>query len=139
MSSSKYNVGNVIQDAQAIENAWAANPEFVLGTTTLDDFRKEIALMAGLYKNTRAKRQELRALAAERDAQCARLNDLVVRARSGLIGAFGRASIQVMQLGSRARRRSSSAPDTAPAPLTPVAASPATVAETPAGATEKAA
>jgi|WetSurMetagenome_2_1015567.scaffolds.fasta_scaffold653178_1 hypothetical protein len=99
MAHRKYKTNLVINEANRIVRVWRENPGFQLGTITLDDVHATIERLTQLDDHVRSLRSELIGAINRRDDTARALNEIVVRARSGIRGNFGPDSSQYEQAG----------------------------------------
>ena len=100
---SKPKIDDVIANSQKIVDIWAANPTFSLGTLNLTDFEAALAALKQTEATVQVRRTELIGLIDLRDDQAKAMNDLVMRARSGILAVFGADSAQYEQAGRKRR------------------------------------
>ena len=99
MPKHKYRSVRVIDDANRIVSIWQDNLDFKLGTVTLPDLQATIDRLAQYDEHVRSLKSELVGALNRRDDTAYDLNQLVVRARSGIRGYFGPDSSQYEQAG----------------------------------------
>lgn len=98
----------LITDANRIVDTWTANPDFKLGTVTLETFTAAREALNTADETVEAKRTELSGLVNARDSRARELIDLVTRAKAGFKAVYGGDSTQYEQAGgTRSSERSS--------------------------------
>jgi len=106
MAYRKYKSTRVINEANRITQIWDENPGFQLGTITLADVYATIERLTQLDDHIRNLRSDLVGEINRRDDTARALNEIVVRARSGIRGHFGPDSSEYEQAGgTRASER----------------------------------
>jgi len=106
MAYRKYKSTRVIKEANRITQIWDENPGFQLGTITLADVYATIERLTQLDDHIRNLRSDLVGEINRRDDTARALNEIVVRARSGIRGHFGPDSSEYEQAGgTRASER----------------------------------
>ena len=122
MTYRKYKSNRVIDEANRILFVWRENPDFQLGTITPAGVEATIERLTQLDDDIRSLRIDLTAKLNQRDDTARALNEIVVRARSGIRGNFGPDSSQYEQAGGtrtserkpRKRKAKPAADDTPP-------------------------
>ena len=99
MAYHKYKTNRVINEANRIVRVWGENPGFQLGTITLADVHAAIERLSQLDEHVRSLRSKLIEEIDRRDDTARALNEIVVRARSGIRANFGPDSAQYEQAG----------------------------------------
>jgi len=99
MPRHKYRSVTVINEANRIVRIWQDNLDFNLGTITLPDVQATIDRLAQHDEHVRSLKSELVAALNRRDDTAYDLNQLIVRARSGMRGYFGPDSTEYEQAG----------------------------------------
>jgi hypothetical protein len=99
MAYRKYKSERVIKEANRIAYIWRENPDFRLGNITLADVTSTIERLTQLDEHVRSLRAELVGEIDRRDDTARALNQIVVRARSGIRGNFGPDSSEYEQAG----------------------------------------
>lgn len=99
----KNSVSDVLADAAKIVDVWNTNPEFKMGSITLDSFKASMTAVQSASGTVESKRTELNGLITNRDVKTSSLNDLVSRARSGVRASFGPDSTEYEQVGGTRR------------------------------------
>lgn len=99
MTYRKYKSNRVINEANRITFVWRENPDFHLGNITLEDIHHTIERLTELDDQIRGLRTDLIGALNQRDDTARALNEIVVRARSGIRGFFGPDSTQYEQAG----------------------------------------
>lgn len=89
----------VINDANRVIDTWTANPDFRLGTVTLESFTQERDALAAADAAVESMRTDLAALMNSRDDKHGAVADLVLRARAGFKAVYGPDSTQYEQSG----------------------------------------
>jgi hypothetical protein len=104
--ATKYSAANVLPVADKVNDTWAENPDFMLGSVTLTMFTKARDDAATANSLVETKRVELSGLMNDRDDKLKVLQDLVTRARAGFKATYGGDSTQYEQAGgTRASER----------------------------------
>jgi len=103
-------VDTVLTKAQQVLLAWEANPDFQLGTMTLDNFKAELQKLTNQVDATERARLVYTDLVNQRDDQASVVSDLVTRTRSGFRAFYGPDSSQYELVGGvrRSERKSPS-------------------------------
>lgn len=99
----KNSVDDVLAEAAKIVDVWSGNPDFKMGSITLDSFKASMAAVQNASATVESKRTELTGLITNRDVKTSSLNDLVSRARSGVRASFGPDSTEYEQVGGTRR------------------------------------
>lgn len=99
MGYHKYKSNRVIKEANSIAFVWRENPDFHLGNITLEEVHRTIERLTELDDQIRGLRIDLVGAINQRDDTARALNEIVVRARSGIRGFFGPDSTQYEQAG----------------------------------------
>jgi len=90
---------DVLNEANKVVDTWTANPDFKLGTVTLESFTQARTDLQSADLAVETKRTELSALMNNRDTRLAALTELVSRARAGFKAVYGPDSTQYEQAG----------------------------------------
>ena len=99
MTYRKYKSNRVINAANRITQVWGENPSFQLGEITLAEVQATIERLNQLDDHVRHLRGELIGAINDRDATARALNEIAVRARSGIRGYFGPDSSEYEKAG----------------------------------------
>lgn len=95
----KPNHEEVKVETDKILSVWKANPDFKLKDVTAEQVEADNARLDAVIKLVKQKEQEILPLRNERDDLATKLNEVNVRARSGMKGYFGLNSSQYEQVG----------------------------------------
>lgn len=95
----RHSTNTLLSDADRIIDTWTANPDFKLGTVTLDQLKTERADLATADLAVETMRTDLTGLMNARDDKAKVLFDIVTRARSGFRAVYGPDSSQYEQAG----------------------------------------
>src|SRR5262249_2358297 len=111
-------VNLTLTDAGSVRTVWEANPDFKMGSISLNDFITALDATTELDKEYAKKDVELTGVKAARDDKARYLTELVTRFRSGMRSMFGPDSAQYGQSGgTRARDRKPPRPRAKTAPV----------------------
>jgi hypothetical protein len=106
----------VLSEADKIVDTWTANPDFKLGTVTLDSFTTERNGLVSADAAVETMRTELAALINTRDAKQVSVGELASRARAGFRAYYGPDSTQYEQAGGKRKSERSSGLHRTPKP-----------------------
>ena len=101
----KTKVEDTLAEAAKVVDVWNANPDFAMGTVSLDSFKASMTTLEAASDTVESKRTELTGLLSNRDVQSHAMSDLVSRARSGVRAAFGVDSTEYEQVGGTPRSK----------------------------------
>ena len=96
-------VEDKLAEAAKVVDVWNANPDFVMGTVSLDSFKASMTTLETAAATVESKRTELTGLLNNRDVQSHAMSDLVSRARSGVRSSRGHPSADARFAGSCGR------------------------------------
>ena len=100
------NVKLTLKDAAGVRTVWEANPDFKMGSISLNDFITAQDATVDLDKECAKKDVELTGVKANRDDKARYLTELITRFRSGMRSMYGPDSAQYGQAGgTRVRDR----------------------------------
>ena len=90
-------LNDVLAEGDQIAHVWEANPAFSLGETTLAGLRQHLDDLRGLHEQSEALRMQLTQIVNDMGVKRQAVNDVVVRARTGLRAVYGPNSAQYKQ------------------------------------------
>ena len=111
------NAVTIQAECEPIAAVWKKNPEFAMKDVTLESFLNDLTRFGTVEKEIAVRDLEATPLRNEREALARKLQEVCVRARSGMKGFFGPNSDQYEQAGGTraiARKKPGRKPAVAP-------------------------